>query len=104
MVNAVPVRFLVDTGASDVTLSRKAAERIGFDLNSIAFTRSYNTANGIVRGAPITLDNISVEGITVRNVEASINEAPLTHSLLGMSYLNRFSSYSVSRDKLTLTP
>jgi aspartyl protease family protein len=77
---------------------------LGFDLKSLKFTRVYHTANGTVRGAPVRLRQITLGPIAMRDVRASVNEAPMTSSLLGMSFLSRLSSYKVSKDTLTLTP
>jgi len=104
LVNGVPIRFLVDTGASDVVLSPADAERLGFDPAQLSFTRTYRTANGTVRGAPVRLREIAVGAIVVPDVAASVNGAAMDRSLLGMSFLSRLGGYDVSRDTLTLHP
>ena len=101
-INGVPVRFLVDTGASDVTLALHDAKRIGLDTGRLSFNRPYRTANGIVMGAPVTLPAIRVGPIEVRDVPASVNGAPLDASLLGMSFLERLSGYRVENGTLIL--
>lgn len=102
LVNGVPVRFLVDTGASDVTLSPRDAKRIGLEQNSLNFNRPYRTANGVVMGAPVTLSSIRIGPIEVREVPGSVNGAPLGASLLGMSFLERLAGYRVENGTLTL--
>ena len=89
MVDGTPVRFLVDTGASDVVLSPTDARRLGFDFDDLAFTRFYQTANGLVRGAPVRLGEVKIGPIRVSDVPASVNEGELGSSLLGMSFLDR---------------
>jgi aspartyl protease family protein len=101
-VNDTPVQFLVDTGASDIVLAPADAVRLGFDLNQLKFSRRYRTANGIVKGAPVALDSVQIGPIEVRNVRASVNGAPLGMSLLGVSFLERLSGYSVENGTLTL--
>ena len=102
LVDGVPIRFLVDTGASDVVLSPWDAERLGLDPSRLNYSRIYRTANGTVRGAPVVLGRVSAGPISLRDVRASVNQAPLSNSLLGMSFLGRLSGYSVDGDKLTL--
>ena len=102
VVDGVPLAFLVDTGASDVVLSRADAGRLGFDPANLAYTQVYYTANGRVRGAPVNLGEIAVGPIRLRNVAASVNEADMVGSLLGMSFLGRLSAYEVSNGALTL--
>ncbi len=103
-VDGTPLRFLVDTGASDVVLTPRDAERLGFDLGALRYTRLYNTANGTVRGAPVTLNRVRLGPIDMVDVHASVNGAAMNRSLLGMSFLARLGSYEVRGDRLTLRP
>jgi len=102
-VNGVPMRFIVDTGATDVVLSREDAATIGIDPASLTYFGTAQTANGIVRTAPVRLDSITVGGMTDRGVRAVVNEGDLFGSLLGMSYLERFSHIQIANDRLILT-
>jgi aspartyl protease family protein len=103
-VDGVNLRFLVDTGASDVVLSPRDAVRLGLDIKSLSFNKVYRTANGIVRGAPVRLKRVVVGSIVVENVRASVNGAEMGRSLLGMSFLNRLSGYEVRDGRLILRP
>lgn len=103
-VNGVPVNFMVDTGASNVVLSPRDAQRAGFDVKNLSYTRAYHTANGIGRGADITIGTLVVGSITLHDLPASVNEAEMDGSLLGMSFLKQLKSYSVDGNTLTLVP
>ncbi len=103
-ISGEPVRFLVDTGATDIVLSPRDAERLGFDLSSLQYSKVYNTANGQVQGAPVELSQLQLGPIYMENVRATVNGADMNQSLLGMSFLNRLSAYSVSGDYLVLKP
>lgn len=103
-VEGTRVEFLVDTGASRVVLSPRDARRIGFDVDKLAFTQSFNTANGTVRGAPVRLERVRVGSIVLDDVTASVNGAAMERSLLGMSFLSRLSGYSVENGVLTFKP
>ena len=102
VVDGVPLAFLVDTGASEVILTLEDARRLGFDPDRMTFSRTYQTANGTVQGAPVVLQKVAVGPIVVENVRASVNSAPMEGSLLGMTFLSRIGGYSVSGDVLTL--
>jgi len=102
-IDGTTVRLLVDTGASDVTLTQADARRIGIDTARLVFTHRYMTANGTVRGAPVVLREVKIGPIVVRNVRASVSEGALASSLLGLSYLNRLEGYAVSGGTLTFT-
>jgi len=101
---AVRLRFLVDTGASDVVLSPGDAARLGFDVKGLSYTRRYRTANGLVFGAPVRIERMAIGPIFIDKVRASVNGAPMGLSLLGMSFLGRLSGFDVSQDTLTLRP
>ena len=88
-VNGAHVRFLVDTGATLVTLSAPEAKRLGIDYKRGQQAVS-QTANGQVLVYRVRLAAVSVGGMTIRDVDAVVNDAPgMDVSLLGMSFLNR---------------
>jgi aspartyl protease family protein len=101
-VNGRPVDFLVDTGASDIVLSPADAQRLGYDPAQLSFTRMYQTANGVGYGAPVRLDSLAVGPIVFNDLPASVNEASMGESLLGMTFLRQLDSYEVRRDRLIL--
>ena len=101
-VDGTDIRFMVDTGATEVVLTPEDAARIGFDLRARHFTRQFNTAGGVVRAAPVTLRRLRIGQPVLRDVEAWVNEAPLFVSLLGMSFLKRLDGYEVKDGKLIL--
>jgi len=87
-VNGVPVRFVVDTGATMVSLPRQDAERLGLDYRHGQRGTS-NTANGQVPVYMLKLDSVRVGGIELHNVDALVVDGGLDQALLGMSFLNR---------------
>lgn len=103
-VNGVPVRFLVDTGATVVALTPADAERLGFDLHDLHYVSSVVTAGGRTRAATVELDWVEVGGARLDDVEALVIEKGLDASLLGMSYLGRLSSFQATREAMVLRP
>ncbi len=102
LINGVRVRFMVDTGASDVILTSEDARRVGFNKRNLKFNRAYQTANGIVRGAGVTLREVSIDQLSLYDVRASVNEGQMHTSLLGMSFLSRLRGYEVADNELIL--
>jgi len=102
LVNGVLITFLADTGASHVMLSPKDADRLGLRAERLHFDRIYETANGTVRGSTISIDDLEIGGFHMSDLMASVNEAPLRNSLLGMGFFNRLARYEVKADVLTL--
>ena len=101
-INARPIDFLVDTGASDIVLTRKDAARVGFDPNRLDYWGMANTANGTVRLATIRLETVRLGEFIDKNIRASVNKAPMEKSLLGMRYLSKFSAIEISNDQMIL--
>ncbi len=101
-VDGVPIRFMVDTGASDVVLSPADARRLGFDPGSLRFNKVYETSNGTVRGAPVRLGEMRVGSLRLTDMPASVNEADMSGSLLGMRFLGQFTSFEFRDDALIL--
>lgn len=101
-LNGTPVRFVVDTGASDIALSQRDAQRIGIDTERLAYIGQAQTANGTVRTAPVVLDSVTVGEISDSRVRATVIESELEQSLLGMAYLRRFARVSFEGNMLIL--
>ena len=102
-VNEQPIDFVVDTGASGVVLTALDARKIGLDPATLIYTGRAFTANGEVRTAPVKLDEIRIGDIIDRNVRAWVNEGDMDQSLLGMSYLQGYSSIEIRDGSLILT-
>lgn len=88
-VNGRSLNFLVDTGASLTTLSRRDADRLGLRYRNGAPARAA-TANGQVDGWRMTLSSLRVDKVTITDVEALIIDTDLPMGLLGMSFLDHF--------------
>ena len=101
-INGAPVRFVVDTGATDMVLTPQDAARAGVNTADLRYTNRAMTANGMVQTAPVRLDVVEVGPISDRNVPAVVNGSPMQESLLGMSYLNRFSRISIENGHMLL--
>jgi aspartyl protease family protein len=86
-INGVATRFLVDTGATFVTLSGNHAKRLKIDYRKGKYS-SAQTASAIVPVWQIRLASVSIGGIELKNVEATViaGEQPFD-VLLGNSFL-----------------
>ena len=101
-VNGARIAMVLDTGASAVVLTQEAARTAGLPLEVLNYSVQVDTANGRARAAPVTLDKVSIGGITERSVPALIAQPGLRTNLLGMSFLNRLQSWEVRGDRLLL--
>ena len=107
-INDLPLKFILDTGASDVTISSTDAKFMlknnYLHSQDIIGKRRYLTASGdIIEWTKIKLRKIQIGELELRNVEASIvhnQDAPL---LLGQSVLKRLGRYNIDSSKSILT-
>ncbi|MFN3955042.1 MAG: TIGR02281 family clan AA aspartic protease [Pararhodobacter sp.] len=97
-----PIRFVVDTGATEIVLTRADAEALGFRAGDLAFLGTARTANGVVRTATVRLARIEMGERDAQQVRALVNEGELHVSLLGMAFLDRFARIEMTRDRLRL--
>ncbi len=102
-VNGTEIRFMVDTGATNLVLSQQDARRVGLAMDSLNYVLPTNTANGRVYGAGVVLDRVELGGFVDTDVRAMVNGGRMNDSLLGMTYLDRFRSFSVEGDTLLLS-
>ncbi|MDR3506626.1 MAG: TIGR02281 family clan AA aspartic protease [Caulobacteraceae bacterium] len=101
-VNGTPVTFQVDTGASDIVLSPADAKRLGVDVSSLSFDDATETANGVGHGARFSARSMEVGSIKLADVRMSINQAPMSTSLLGMAFFNKLKSFTFEGGRLRL--
>jgi aspartyl protease family protein len=102
-INGRDVDVMVDTGASLVALSYEDAQRAGIFVNPSDFTHAAQTANGITRVAPVTISEVQIGNISVRNVEAVVSQRGASQrTLLGMSFLGRLSRVEMRGTTLVL--
>jgi aspartyl protease family protein len=98
-INNVPVVFMLDTGATDISVPQGMAERLGLAPGPEVY---YQTANGKAKAYITRLDNVSLGDISLQGVRAHIN--PNYHSdeiLLGMTFLKHL-EFTQKGDTLTL--
>ena len=96
------IKFLIDTGASDIALTKQDAIKLGFNLSAIKYTRQYSTANGLSYAAPVRIKQLTIGEKTFFNLEAHINSGGLDISLLGMSLIGDFKNFKITNDLLIL--
>jgi len=98
-INGTPVTFLLDTGASDVSIPSELADKLRLKRGA---SQIYNTANGQITAYLTRLDRISLGDIELRDVPASINPSGEGNGvLLGMSFLKDL-EFTQRGDTLTI--
>jgi len=87
-INGRSTRFVVDTGATMVSMGTGDASRLGIDWRK-GQPSVVQTANGQTRAWRVTLDSVRVGDVTINGVDGLVHESELPFVLLGMSFLSR---------------
>ena len=88
-INGRSVRFMVDTGATLVSISRSDADRLGLDLRGARSVMT-QTAAGPVPAQLLSLTSVRIGEVEMHNVPALVTQASMPYVLLGNSFLERF--------------
>ena len=98
-INNHSVTFMLDTGASDISIPDKIAKKLKLSYGQ---ERQYQTANGTITAYLTTLESVSIGNIKLQNVRASINPK-MDHDeiLMGMSFL-KYIEFTQRGDTLIL--
>lgn len=87
-INGQSAKFLVDTGASSVSMGADVAKRLGIPYQK-GKRALMSTANGVTQVYLVSLNNVKVGDISLNGVEGTVHETTMPVVLLGMSFLNR---------------
>ncbi|MFC1568004.1 TIGR02281 family clan AA aspartic protease [Pseudomonadota bacterium] len=104
-VNGVPIRFVVDTGASLVSIPSSIAERAGVSTSDSRHVK-LNTANGVTSAPLVKLDQVIADNIAIEGVMAVIQDLHVPDlGLLGMSFFGQHKmTIDHERNVITLEP
>ncbi|MEP3198654.1 MAG: TIGR02281 family clan AA aspartic protease [Lentilitoribacter sp.] len=98
------INGLIDTGATYVAMNRSTARSIGVKVSNSDFKHKAETANGIVKAALKNIDRLELGPVSAKNVDVFIlDDTALSSTLIGMSFLNKLSSFKVENGNLILT-
>lgn len=99
-INGRTVTFMVDTGATTISMSSADADRIGLKYQQ-GQPIGLQTANGVVRGWRVSLASIRIGDVEVFNVDGVVANREMPFVLLGNSFLSRF-QMKRENDQMTL--
>lgn len=99
-INGATMRFMVDTGASVVSMGPADADRAGIDYKTKGRPAMSSTANGMAQTWRVKADSVRLGNITLNNVDVAVMSQNMPEVLLGMSFLNQM---EMRRDGSTMT-
>ncbi|MEP7210502.1 MAG: TIGR02281 family clan AA aspartic protease [Alphaproteobacteria bacterium] len=101
-INGTPTRFMVDTGATVIALTKRDAQRIGFNTDKLPKNAEVSTAHGKVKVAAAMLDTVTIDRVEVSHVQAVVVDDGLDQSLLGMSFLNALHDWNATPEAIII--
>jgi aspartyl protease family protein len=99
MVNGARIRFMVDTGATFVALTREDAQRAGILIGSDRAEAM--GAGGAFEVTPVTIDRIAIGALAATDVQGAVADE-LSISLLGQSFLSRVGTVEIRGDRMVM--
>ena len=100
-VNGQQIRFLVDTGASEIALTEADARKVGLTVDPEKYELVGHGASGIVRGQYVDLQSIDLGGIRESGARAVIVQGASV-SLLGQPFLENVDEIVIRKGQMLL--
>jgi clan AA aspartic protease (TIGR02281 family) len=96
--NTVPVRLVVDTGATYTMISAATAKELSIDPQRAQRTMPFQTANGVIQAPLANLESVIVGGMEMKNLTAAIHDAVPSAQVAGLLGLNFLSNFRLDID------
>jgi aspartyl protease family protein len=100
-INGTIVHMLIDTGASGVALSRDDARAVGLPTSIGMNDTVGQGADGAIHGEYARLERVELGPLTATGLDAIVLNSG-QQSLLGQSFLSRFSSVQIANNQMVL--
>ena len=102
-IEGMRIAMLVDTGATLISLTSEDASRLGIRPAPSDYSVDIQTANGIAKAARVRLNEVRLETLSVRSVDAIVLPRDVRgKSLLGMSFLKKLGGFEIAQGTLVL--
>ncbi|MEP3224553.1 MAG: TIGR02281 family clan AA aspartic protease [Parasphingorhabdus sp.] len=103
-VNGMPVRFLIDSGATTTALSLSTAQAADVEINEGGFPTYLNTANGTVEAQRGRISSLKVGPMIAKDLSIVVSEAFGDSNVIGMNFLSEMKSWRVEGQEMVLEP
>ncbi len=103
-VNAEPVRFLIDSGATTTAMTLRTAEAAGVDISSSPFPVILSTANGSVEAQRGKIQSLQVGPLVAHDLPIVVAEEFGDSNVIGMNFLSKLGSWRVAGGEMVLEP
>jgi len=103
-VNAKPVRFLIDSGATTTAMTLRTAEAAGIEISSSPFPVILSTANGSVEAQRGRIQSLQVGPLEMADLPVVVAEEFGDANVIGMNFLSKLGSWRVAGGEMVLEP
>jgi len=103
-INGVERNMLIDSGATNTTISGNTAQAAGIERDSPGIPVEVQTANGTTIAWPAHAKSVTVSTLAMENLAVDISNKPDDIEMLGMNFLSRLGSWRVEGNTLVLEP
>ncbi|WP_321323750.1 TIGR02281 family clan AA aspartic protease [uncultured Parasphingorhabdus sp.] len=103
-VNATPVRFLIDSGATTTAMALRTAQAADIDISSSPFPVVLSTANGSVEAQRGVIQSIQVGPLKMQDLPVVVAEEFGDANVIGMNFLSKLGSWRVAGGEMVLEP
>ncbi|WP_417610434.1 retropepsin-like aspartic protease family protein [Parasphingorhabdus sp.] len=103
-VNELPVRFLIDSGATTTAMTLRTARRANVDINESAFPVVLATANGSLEAQRGMIRSLTIGPMVARDLPVVVAEEFGDSNVIGMNFLSKLRSWRVEGDEMVLEP
>lgn len=104
MINGIPARFLIDSGATVTALSQETAQSAALNIDMNAAPVTMTTANGSIEARRATIATLAVGPLQASDIDVVVSPAFGRINVIGMNMLSRLKSWSVENGEMVLTP
>ncbi|MEO9600924.1 TIGR02281 family clan AA aspartic protease [Parasphingorhabdus sp.] len=103
-VNALPVRFLIDSGATTTAMTLRTAQDAGIEISQSPFPVTLTTANGTVDAQRGTIQSFQIGSMTTEDLSVVVAEEFGDSNVIGMNFLSELARWWVEDGEMILEP
>jgi aspartyl protease family protein len=103
-VNALPVRFLIDSGATTTAMTLRTAQSAGIDISKSPIPVILTTANGSVEAQRGTIQSLRIGPMVAQDLPVVVAEEFGDSNVIGMNFLSKLGSWRVEGPEMVLEP
>jgi len=103
-VNGLPVRFLIDSGATTTAMTLRTAQNAGIDISKSPIPVILTTANGSVEAQRGTIQSLQIGPMVAQDLPVVVAEEFGDSNVIGMNFLSKLGSWRVEGPVMVLEP